>query len=80
MSPTNHTPEEIAKRGEELYREEILAKLAPGHDGDFVVIDIASGAFEVSSDDLTATKRLMARRPNAVIYGLRIGHSAAYRL
>jgi hypothetical protein len=45
-----------------------------------LVIDIESGAYEIDADDLTATKRLLASCPDAVIYGLRIGFPTAYRI
>ena len=48
--------------------------------GQFVVIDIESGEFELNVDDLLATKLALAKRPGAVLYGVRIGSSAAYRL
>ena len=48
--------------------------------GQFMVIDIETGAYELDVDDLVATKRALAKRPGAVLYGLRIGSAAAYRL
>lgn len=80
MSATKYTNSEVAERGEALFEREIRDKIGPGHDGDFVVMDIETGEYEIAPDDLTATKRLMNRCPDAVIYGMRIGHSAAYRL
>ena len=52
----------------------------PQHQGEFLVIDIETGEYEIDADDLTATKQLLANHPNAVIYGLRIGYTAAYRI
>jgi hypothetical protein len=74
------TPDEIAERGEEIYKRELRAKVEPDYRGQFLVIDIHSGAYEIDADDLTASKRLLARHPNAEIYGLRIGYPAAYRI
>ena len=45
-----------------------------------MVIDIETGDYELDADDLAATKRALAKRPGAVLYGLRIGSPAAYRL
>ena len=67
-------------RGEALYQQQIRAEVEAENKGQFVVVDIETGEYEIASDDLTATKRLLAKRPNAVVYGLRIGFSAAYRL
>jgi len=52
----------------------------PGNRGKFIVIDIETGDYEVDDDDLKATKRVLARRPEAVLYGLRIGYPTAYTL
>lgn len=71
---------EIQERGEAIYRECIQANLSRDAEGQFAVIDILSRDYEIAADDLMATRTLLARRPNAVLYGLRIGHPAAYRL
>jgi hypothetical protein len=44
------------------------------------VVDIESGDYEVADDDLTASERLLARRPEAMLYGLLVGRDYAYRL
>lgn len=80
MPNTSYTREEIAKRGEAIYDEKIRPHVETGHQGDYVVIDIETGDYEVDPDDLAATRRALAKRAGAVLYGLRIGHPAAYRL
>jgi len=80
MRQTHYTPEEVAARGEALYAERIRAEVEAAHKGKFVVVDIETGDFEVDNDDLAATKRALAKRPDAVLYGLRIGSLVAYRL
>ena len=55
-------------------------KLTQKHKGKFLVIDIETGEYEMNADDLVATKRLLAKRPNAVVYGLQIGFPTAYRI
>ena len=73
-------PETVAARGEQIYEREIRAKVETQFPGQFVVLDIATGDFETDADDLAATKRMLAKHPDAVLYGLRVGHPAAYRL
>jgi hypothetical protein len=80
MPYSSHTAQDVEQRGEELYARQIRQHVEAGNTGKFVVIDIETGDYEVDGDDLTATQRLLARRPNAVVYGLRIGHPAAYTL
>jgi hypothetical protein len=76
----SYTPEEVAQRGEAIYERQIRARVEPEHRGQFVVIDIETGDYELDADDLVATKRALAKRSEAVLYGLRIGSPAAYRL
>ena len=76
----SYAPEEVAQRGEAIYERQIRARVEPEHRGQFVVIDIETGDYELDADDLVATKRALAKRPEAVLYGLRIGSPAAYRL
>jgi hypothetical protein len=76
----HYSREEFARRGQEIYDRDILPKLPPGSDGQFVAIDIESGMWEMDPDDHTAGKRLLSRCPDAQIWLLRVGHRATYRL
>jgi hypothetical protein len=76
----HYTNEEIGRIGEEIYRRAIRDKVMPQNKGKFLVLDIESGDYEVDSDDLTAEEILRARRPNGVLYGMRIGYTSAYTL
>ena len=80
MPYAHYTAEEVAARGEALYEQRIRAQVEAAHTGKFVVVDIETGDCEIDADDLTATKRALAKRPDAVLYGLRIGSPTAYRL
>lgn len=80
MPYANYTSKEVASRGETIYRREIRDKVEPEHKGKFLVIDVETGEYEMNIDDLVATKRLLAKHPNAVVYGLQIGSPTAYRI
>lgn len=80
MPYPDYPPEEVATRGEKIYEEHIRTKVEAEHKGEFLVVDIETGAYEIDRDDLAATKRAMAKRPEAVLYGLRIGYPTAYQL
>jgi len=75
-----YTPEEVESHGEAIYARRIRDKVDAEHRGKFLVIDIETGDYEIGADDLAATQQLLATHPNAVIYGLRIGYPAAYRI
>ncbi len=80
MPSAKYISEEVASKGNTIYRQQLQGMVEPEHSGSFLVIDIETGAYEIAVDDLMATKRLLARYPNAVIYGLRIGFPSAYRI
>ena len=80
MPYANYTSQEVATRGDALYEHQFRKVVEVEHKGKFLVLDIETGTYEIDTDDLIATKRLLARRPQAVIYGLRIGYPTAYRL
>ena len=80
MPRPNYTPEVIAARGKEIYQQQIREKVEPQHKGKFLSIDIETGDYEVDADDLSPSMRLLSKRPEAVIYNLRIGSRAAHRI
>ena len=80
MPYENYSADEVESRGEEIYARRIRKIVEPGNHGRFIVIDIQSGDFEVDDNDLQATKRALARHPEGVFYGLRIGYPTAYTL
>ena len=78
MSYSDATSETIAARGEEIYQRQIRDKVDPKYKGMFLVLDIKTGNYEIADEDLEATDRLLAKHPNAIIYGVRVGFPAAY--
>ena len=69
--------EDIASVGRAMYKR-ILSEVEVAHKGQMVVIDVNTGDYEIADDDLTATMRLMDRKPDAVTWGERIGYPAPY--
>ncbi|MDD9974823.1 MAG: hypothetical protein OXU27_12500 [Candidatus Poribacteria bacterium] len=78
MSYSDTTSETIAARGEKIYQQQIRDKVDPKHKGKFLVLDLETGDYEIDAEDLVATDRLLAKHPNAIIYGVRVGFPAAY--
>jgi len=70
-----YSPEEVARRGEEIY-ERLRPMLEKENHGKVLVIDIVTGAYEMDSDHRRAVERAKARHPDALLYGLRIGYPA----
>ena len=71
------SPEEIAERGQSLYRERIRDQVEHVHKGKALVLDIQSGDYEIDMDEDAACNRMEARRPDGVFYLMRIGFPAS---
>lgn len=72
--------EEIADRGEALYKSKIREQVEEDNFGKVVAIDIETGAFEVAEDSLSASDKLIEQIPEAQIWLVRIGHIAVHKL
>ncbi|MDE0481499.1 MAG: hypothetical protein OXI67_02855 [Candidatus Poribacteria bacterium] len=80
MPRTDYTSEVVAVRGKEIYQQQIRDKVELKHKGKFLSVDIETGDYEIDTDDLSPTMRLLAKRPDAVVFSLRIGFQAAHRI
>jgi intein/homing endonuclease len=80
MSSLPHTKEEVVRRGREIYEREIRAKVEPEHAGEFVIVDVESGSYEIAADGITAARRIRERNHEAVLCFLRVGSPTAYRI
>ena len=72
--------EEVAQRGNEICDRLIKPIAEPGQLEQFVAIDVLSEDFEIDPDDAEATERLIARRPDALIWARRVGRDYIGRL
>ncbi len=70
----------LAQRGQQFYDQHIRAQVEAAHHGEWLVLHIETGDYEIAEDELTAFHRAQAKHPDAQFYFLRIGHPAAYRL
>lgn len=80
MNPSRYTSEEIGRQGQKLYEQHIRAQVEDRFYGQFLVIDIDSGDYEVDSKELSALERARTKHPEGLFYLMRIGASAAYRI
>jgi hypothetical protein len=71
--------EEVVARGKQIYNEKLRASLERDHMGQFAVVDVLSGDYEVGEDDAAASFKMLERRPDALLYGIRVGQETAYR-
>jgi hypothetical protein len=66
--------EVFARRGTEIYQEKIRPLVEAGNKSKYVAIDIETGEFEMDKESLQASLRLLARLPDAQIWGIRVGY------
>lgn len=75
-----YSKEEFSRRGEEVFASQVRPNLTESDRGKFAAVDIETGLYEVDADDYAATERLLARKPDAQIWLMRVGHPTAYRM
>jgi hypothetical protein len=72
--------EEHARRGTEMYEQQVRPRVEADNYGKIVAIDIDTGDYEIAETGLAASQRLLARHPDAQIWCVRIGHRAVHHL
>ena len=70
----------LEARGQAIYEQRIRSRVERTAQGKVVVIDVESSDYEIDPDDASATARLMARRPGALTYAVRVGYPAMYHM
>jgi hypothetical protein len=64
---------EFERRGDAIYERTILPRLTSEDEGKFVLIDIETEAYEIDTDELAASERLLSRNPDAQVWFRRVG-------
>ena len=70
----DRAPGELIKIGRAMYENEILPQIPHVQKGTRVVVDIASGDYEIDRRFADAGHRLKQRRPDAVLHLERVGY------
>ena len=63
-----YSKEEIARRGDAIYRKDILPKLTAKDRGKFLAIDIETGEYEMARDEMRACNKVRTRIPQAAYF------------
>ena len=79
MPYSDNPSDAIVTRGKQIYQQ-YSEELESQHKGKIFVVDIETGNYEIADEDLVATEHLLAKNPDAVTYGLRIGFGPIYKL
>ena len=73
MSHPRYTKEQIAARGKAIYEQQIRSHVGTNHTGEYLVINIETGEYEIDKDKVAVSQRAYDRYPGAPLYGMRIG-------
>lgn len=68
-----YSKEEFARRGDEIYENQVRQQVEEGNHGKIVAINIETGDFEVDQSEIAACDRLEAHHPDPQIWIVRIG-------
>jgi hypothetical protein len=81
MGRSTMSGDDVARLGQSLYEQSIRAQVeTPDNIGKMVIIDVETGDFEVDKLGLESSGNLHSRRPDAALYGIRIGYNVAESL
>jgi len=80
LQVSRYSAEETARRGDEIYEQQVRSLVEEGNRGKVVAIDIESGAYAIAEDALSASHDLLVQYPNAEIWCVRVGSRALYRM
>jgi hypothetical protein len=73
-----YSRQEHAQRGKAMYEQHIRPIVETGNHGKIVALDVDSGEFEIAANTIAAAEKLLARRPEAQIWFVRIGHAGVH--
>ncbi len=79
MNDRRYTTEETAARGEAIYERYIRSEVESEHEGKYLVIDITTGDYSISGNELAAFGHAERANPNGWFYVKRIGRAAVHR-
>ena len=73
-------PDEIVKRGEEIYEEKLKASLEPSNNGKFVAIEVISGDYFVGDTIIEALEKGRTAYPDKLFHTIKIGFKGIYKM
>ena len=80
MADTATDYADLARRGQAYYDAHLRARLEPEHEGEFLVLEVESGEYELDASKLAALDRAEGKHPGRAFYILRVGYRTAARI
>ena len=80
--PHSRVPSEVIdRRGKEWYETHLRETVETDENiGKQIVIDVETGEYEIDDSGLEASLRMLKKKPDAALYGMRIGYDAVYAI
>ena len=78
MATSETNSPSISELAKAIYEERIRAQVEAAHFGEFLVLNVDSGEYEIDKRFLYAAQRMKAKFPDGRLFGMRIGYRAAY--
>lgn len=72
--------EQCRELGWKIYNSKIKRLVEPQEKGKFLVIDVVTGDYAINRDLIAAEDELAARQPDGVVYTIRIGYPAVFKI
>ena len=71
---------EVAQRGQAIYDDQIRRQVEERYHGRFLALDIETGEYEIAEDEMAALNTIKRKKPDAMLYLIRVGFPTAYRI
>jgi hypothetical protein len=80
MPTTRLSSEETVRRGKAIYEERIREQVEPAHKGEYLVINVETGEYEMDQEHIAAWNRAAEKHPGASLFGMRVGYPTVGRI
>ena len=80
MESLPFNPRDVIERGRRIYEETLRPLLEAEHRGEFLVINVETGEYELDKVHLRASQRAAVRFPGAPRYAVRVGRNSLGRI
>ena len=74
------SPEAVAQKGEEIYRESYKDKYESEHADEFLAIDVTTGQAYLAQTSEESLQKARDESPTGLFHLIQIGHSGAFRV
>lgn len=73
-------PNEIVRKGEEIYQKELKEKLEKNYLGKFVAIEVESKEYFLGETSVEASQKARKKYPDKVTYLMKVGYPAVFTM